>query len=150
MQQCIVIWCSFFLGVWVNTSLKKESAKFDLFRENRYSTGVLTTLSNNYHWFELNIFISRWQCTRSNVQVNKRIKLVTVLLQRKKNLREENIAEINYLVRNLASFATFFPQHNLFSNLSWHFIPKTFPLSLRESFRGFCDILFSWHFLPLK
>ena len=145
-----MICCSFFLGVWVDTSLKKESAKFDLFRENRYSSGVLTTLSNNYNWFELNyIFISRWQCTRNNVQINKRKKLVTMLLQRKKKLWEENIVEINYRVRNLASFAAF-PQHNFFSNLSWHFIPKTFPLSLRESSCGFRDILFSRHFLPFK
>ena len=146
-----MICCSFFLGVWVATSLKKESAKFDLFRENRYSSGVLTTLSNNYKWFELNyIFISRWQCTRNNVQINKRKKLVTMLLQRKKKLWEENIVEINYRVRNLGSFAAFFPQHNFFSNLSWHFIPKTFPLSLRESVCGFRDILFSRHFLPFK
>ena len=137
-----MIWCSFFLGVWVDTSLKKESAKFDLFRENRYSTGVLTTLSNNYHWFELNIFISRWQCTRNNVQINKRKKLVTVLLQRKKNLREENIAEINYRVRNLASFATFFPQHNLFSNLSWHF-PVKFVRKFSWLSRHFVLVTFS-------
>ena len=146
-----MIWCSFFLGVWVDTSLKKESAKFDLFRESRYSRGVLTTLSNNYHWFELNIFISRWQYTKNKVQINKTKKLVTMLFQRKKKLREENIAEINYRVKLISHLLRlFFPQHNLFSNLSWHFIPKTFPLSLRESFRGFRDILFPWHFLPLK
>lgn len=144
-----MIWCSFFLGVWVDTSLKKESAKFDLFRENRYSSDVLTTLSNNYNWFELNIFISRWQCTRNNVQINKRKKLVTMLLQRKKKLWEENIAEINYRVRNLASFAAF-PNTICFLIYRWHFIPKTFPLNLRESFCGFRDILFSWHFLLFK